>query len=177
MEGSTKNKLGKFLLMISLIVLKNFSDYPGSWWQAKVQHSLEILDVIGKGDALVGIGFKTQSKSLQRYLEGLSILSPQMMKWEELLKFKKIIVRGTPFQVSVWSELLKIPIGITATYTDIAQAIGSPKALRAVGSAVGANPVSILIPCHRILPKAGGIGNYYWGSALKKKLLDLECVN
>lgn len=81
---------------------------------------------------------------------------------------------GTPFQLSVWQALIKIPEGETATYSQIAGAVGSPKAARAVGTAIGANKLSILVPCHRVLPAAGGVGCYLWGSHLKQQLLNRE---
>lgn len=83
-------------------------------------------------------------------------------------------LHGTPFQISVWKALLDIPFGRTVKYRDIAAQIGNPKAVRAVGSAVGANPVSLLVPCHRVVPAAGGVGNYLWGKALKEHILSLE---
>ena len=70
---------------------------------------------------------------------------------------------GAPFQIKVWEALLQVPSGHVTTYSDIAAAIGRPKAVRAVGTAVGRNPVSFLIPCHRALQKAGGLGGYHWG--------------
>lgn len=85
-----------------------------------------------------------------------------------------IELRGTPFQMSVWNELKKIPYGTTVTYGDIAQRIGSPTAVRAVGTAISNNPCGIVIPCHRVVPASGGVGNYAWGKAKKKWLLALE---
>lgn len=83
-------------------------------------------------------------------------------------------VRGTVFQRRVWEELLKIPRGETRTYLQIAKAIGKPRAVRAVGSACGANPVALVIPCHRALRTDGGLGGYAWGVEKKQKLLALE---
>ena len=83
-------------------------------------------------------------------------------------------VRGTVFQQRVWSALRQIPRGETRTYKDIASAIGSPKAVRAVGSACGANPVALVIPCHRALRTDGGLGGYAWGLERKQKLLKIE---
>ena len=86
-------------------------------------------------------------------------------------------LHGTEFQIQVWKALLEIPFGETSTYSDIAKAINNPRALRAVGTAIGRNPVAILIPCHRVLRTDGGIGGYYWGIEKKKKLLEWEkCV-
>lgn len=81
---------------------------------------------------------------------------------------------GTLFQVSVWEALLKIPPRGVCTYQYIANQIGLPKAARAVGGAVGRNPISLLIPCHRVLPKSGGIGGYAWGAQRKQALIDYE---
>jgi AraC family transcriptional regulator of adaptative response/methylated-DNA-[protein]-cysteine methyltransferase len=83
-------------------------------------------------------------------------------------------VKGTPFQIQVWRALLAIPPGEIRTYRDLAQAVGRSEAARAVGQAVGKNPVAILIPCHRVIRKDGGIGGYAWGVEKKKALLALE---
>mmetsp|Transcript_22595 Transcript_22595/g.27210 ORF Transcript_22595/g.27210 Transcript_22595/m.27210 type:complete len:171 (-) Transcript_22595:303-815(-) len=80
-------------------------------------------------------------------------------------------IRGTEFQKSVWDALLQIPKGSTCSYGDIAKAIQKPAASRAVGSAVGENPISLLIPCHRVLQSTGALGNYGWGVEVKEMLL------
>ncbi len=81
---------------------------------------------------------------------------------------------GAPFQIKVWEALLRIPTGHVTTYSDIARAIGNPNAVRAVGTAVGRNPVSFLIPCHRALRKSGGLGGYHWGLPVKRAILAWE---
>ena len=83
---------------------------------------------------------------------------------------------GAPFQIKVWEALLRIPSGQVTTYSEIAQSIGSPKAVRAVGTAVGRNPVSWLIPCHRALRKSGALGGYHWGLPVKRALLAYEAA-
>jgi AraC family transcriptional regulator of adaptative response/methylated-DNA-[protein]-cysteine methyltransferase len=83
-------------------------------------------------------------------------------------------VIGTPFQRAVWDELCAIPTGVTRSYGDIARRIGRPDAPRATGAAVGANPVSILIPCHRALASDGSLHNYRYGLARKRMLLEIE---
>lgn len=92
------------------------------------------------------------------------------------VKDKKLhlIVKGTNFQIKVWEALLKIPFGNVITYQKIAEYIGLPKAYRAVGSAVGDNPVAYLIPCHRVIRKNGIIGEYRWGTSRKKAILGWE---
>ena len=85
-----------------------------------------------------------------------------------------IDVKGTAFQEAVWRELRRIPKGETRTYAELAAAVGKPKAVRAAGSANGANHVSVLIPCHRVLRTGGGLGGYAWGLDIKRKLLEKE---
>lgn len=83
-------------------------------------------------------------------------------------------VKGTPFQMRVWHALLKIPEGSLSTYGEIAAALGMPGASRAVGSAVGANRISLLIPCHRVIRTDGGLGGYRWGTERKRAILAAE---
>ncbi|MCL4105114.1 UNVERIFIED_CONTAM: hypothetical protein GTU68_018821 [Idotea baltica] len=83
---------------------------------------------------------------------------------------------GAPFQIKVWEALLQIPSGHVTTYSEIAQAIGSPRAVRAVGTAVGRNPISWLIPCHRALRKSGALGGYHWGLPVKRAMLAFEAA-
>ncbi len=83
-------------------------------------------------------------------------------------------LRGTPFQMAVWRQLLRIPYGKTKSYTDVARAVGKPNACRAVGNANGSNPVSIVVPCHRVIASGGGLGGYGGGLPMKQFLLDLE---
>ena len=108
-------------------------------------------------------------------LEAASMAVQIMGAWEEeLLADIPLDLEGTKFQLDVWRALLTIKRGQPKTYSDIAHNIGRPKAVRAVGSAVGENPVSLIIPCHRVVPKSGGIGNYGWGPKIKKYLLSME---
>jgi AraC family transcriptional regulator of adaptative response/methylated-DNA-[protein]-cysteine methyltransferase len=88
----------------------------------------------------------------------------------------KIHLRGTNFQIKVWEALINIPNGEVTTYEHIAARIGNPHALRAVGTAVGHNPIAYLIPCHRVIRKTGEFGNYRYGSARKKAILAKEFV-
>lgn len=87
---------------------------------------------------------------------------------------RKLHLIGAPFQIKVWEALLHVPAGYVTTYSDIARAVGSPKAVRAVGTAVGKNPVSWLIPCHRALRKSGELGGYHWGTPIKRAMLAYE---
>jgi AraC family transcriptional regulator, regulatory protein of adaptative response / methylated-DNA-[protein]-cysteine methyltransferase len=81
---------------------------------------------------------------------------------------------GTPFQQRVWAQLRAIPKGETRSYAEIAAAIGQPRATRAVGGANGANPVAVLVPCHRVIAADGSLGGYAWGEAIKRELLRRE---
>jgi AraC family transcriptional regulator, regulatory protein of adaptative response / methylated-DNA-[protein]-cysteine methyltransferase len=85
-------------------------------------------------------------------------------------------LHGTDFQKSVWKALLKIRKGKRCAYDDVANGIGMPRAARAVGGAVGSNPVSLIVPCHRVVQKSGAIGNYGWGVELKEKILAREAA-
>jgi AraC family transcriptional regulator of adaptative response/methylated-DNA-[protein]-cysteine methyltransferase len=86
----------------------------------------------------------------------------------------KLKYYGTDFQKDVWTALQEIPAGETTTYAQIAQKIGRPKAVRAVGTAIGANPIAFLIPCHRVIRTDGGLGGFRWGLDRKKKILEWE---
>lgn len=85
-----------------------------------------------------------------------------------------VFVKGTNFQVKVWEALLRIPGGHVTTYQDIARSIQNPKAIQAVGSAVGSNHIAYLIPCHRVIRKDGILGEYRWSSARKKSIIGWE---
>jgi AraC family transcriptional regulator of adaptative response/methylated-DNA-[protein]-cysteine methyltransferase len=86
-------------------------------------------------------------------------------------------VRGTNFQIKVWEALLHVPPGSAVSYGELAVRIGKPAAARAVGSAVGRNPVSLVIPCHRVIRETGALGGYRWGETRKRLLLGWESAN
>jgi AraC family transcriptional regulator of adaptative response/methylated-DNA-[protein]-cysteine methyltransferase len=87
-----------------------------------------------------------------------------------------LVLHGTNFQIKVWEALLKIPIGSVIPYEDLAAEVCGAQAARAVGGAVGKNPIAFLIPCHRVIRKAGGIGGYHWGTTRKKAILAWEAA-
>ncbi|MCO5160869.1 MAG: bifunctional helix-turn-helix domain-containing protein/methylated-DNA--[protein]-cysteine S-methyltransferase [Mesorhizobium sp.] len=99
------------------------------------------------------------------------IFDPARWRRDEPLR---VVLIGTDFQVRVWEALLKIPMGRACTYSSIAERIGSPSASRAVGAAVGANPVSFVVPCHRALGKSGALTGYHWGLTRKRAILGWE---
>ena len=86
----------------------------------------------------------------------------------------RVVLIGTDFEVRVWETLLRIPMGRAVSYSDIAARIGTPKAARAVGAAVGKNPISFVVPCHRVLGKSGAITGYHWGLTRKRAMLGWE---
>lgn len=88
----------------------------------------------------------------------------------------KLHLKGSGFQIKVWETLLKIPSGNLSTYGSIAQAIGNPNASRAVGTAIGDNPVAYLIPCHRVIQSSGNFGQYHWGSTRKAAMIGWEAA-
>ena len=95
--------------------------------------------------------------------------------WSRLNEIK-LHLRGTDFQLKVWESLIKIPLGELSTYGSIADSIKKPKASRAVGSAIGANPVAFIIPCHRVIQSTGNIGQYHWGSDRKTAMIGWEAA-
>ena len=138
-----------------------------------IGHGMMVCDDDG---ALVFMGYEPQEDTKRmKPLDRAKAYFPKANFMEAaLLVPNRIRVHGTDFQCRVWEALLGVGQGKTITYGQLARRVDKPKAVRAVGTAVGANPVSPLIPCHRIVPAAGGIGNYGWGSDVKSKLLKAE---
>jgi AraC family transcriptional regulator of adaptative response/methylated-DNA-[protein]-cysteine methyltransferase len=95
--------------------------------------------------------------------------------WNDLGEIK-LHLKGTPFQIKVWEALLKIPSGELTTYGELAKRLARPKAARAVGSAIGDNPVAYLIPCHRVIQSTGNFGQYHWGSDRKVAMIGWEAA-
>jgi AraC family transcriptional regulator of adaptative response/methylated-DNA-[protein]-cysteine methyltransferase len=104
--------------------------------------------------------------------EALAIFSHDWSRPREI----KLHLKGTPFQIKVWETLLKVPMGGLISYADIAEGIHNPTAVRAVGSAVGANPVAFLIPCHRVIRSDGQTGQYHWGPTRKQAIIGWEAA-
>lgn len=132
---------------------------------------------------LLGVWFEmhtTQPKDLGLYCQNDPILSMTIRQLKEYFSGERkqfdipIAAVGTDFQLAVWSVLKNIPYGSLWSYQDVANAIGNPKAVRAVGSANGKNPISIIVPCHRVIGKGGQLTGYAGGVENKAKLLDIE---
>jgi AraC family transcriptional regulator of adaptative response/methylated-DNA-[protein]-cysteine methyltransferase len=123
----------------------------------------------------------TMSDMISRWPKADFVEDPMSMRDEVRAAFDqkgeaRLHMIGAPFQIKVWEALITIPTGHVTTYSEIAGAVGHPKAARAVGSAVGRNPVSWLIPCHRALRKSGELGGYHWGLPVKRALLAWEAA-
>ncbi len=104
--------------------------------------------------------------------KALSIFSRDWNKPAEI----KLHLKGTDFQIKVWETLLKVPMGELTTYSGLAGKLQQPQAARAVGSAVGSNPVAFLIPCHRVIKSDGQIGEYHWGNTRKNAMIGWEAT-
>lgn len=131
-----------------------------------------------KGDGFTRMTeFFPNSELVRDDTQTSEIVSKIIQAWDQdTLSDIQLDLRGTEFQRDVWQALLNIPKGQVISYGDVANDIGRPKASRAVGSAVGENPVSLIVPCHRVVQSSGGLGNYGWGVQLKEKILHLEGV-
>jgi AraC family transcriptional regulator of adaptative response/methylated-DNA-[protein]-cysteine methyltransferase len=131
-----------------------------------------------KGDGLTRMKeYFSESSFVEDKASTFETLNDVFKAWEsDDLNSISLDLQGTDFQLSVWKALLNIPKGQTLSYGDVANDIGKPKASRAVGTAVGDNPVSLIIPCHRVIQKSGGLGNYGWGLDLKSRLLEIEAA-
>lgn len=146
--------------------------------------------VMGTERGICGLGFAAElgedaamQDLIRRWPDATFVEDPQKLRPWVLTAFgaenaepdkAPLFLIGAPFQLKVWEALLSIPSGHVTTYGEIAQQIGNPRAVRAVGTAIGRNPVSWLIPCHRALRKSGGLGGYHWGVPMKRAMLAYE---
>lgn len=135
------------------------SGLAGAWFEGQKHHPGELTAPMRPDDALLSLA----AAQLRRYFAG------------EAAAFDlPLDLHGTPFQRSVWQALLRIPPGRTCSYGELAQAVGAPRAVRAVGAAVGRNPASLVVPCHRVLGRDGALTGYAGGVQRKQALLALE---
>jgi AraC family transcriptional regulator of adaptative response/methylated-DNA-[protein]-cysteine methyltransferase len=119
-----------------------------------------------------------QARMIEDYKATASLIAPIFdLRYNNHGKALNVHLRGTNFQLKVWEALLQVPVGAVTTYEGIASRIGKPSAMRAVGTAVGHNPIAVLIPCHRVIRKVGEFGNYRYGTLRKKALLAREFVS
>ena len=137
---------------------------------------VEVSDGAYKGDGFVRMkAFFPGAEFIEDPDSVGSLYHKVMQYWQEgREKEFPLDLVGTEFQCVVWKALLNIQKGEAQSYSDVARSINNPKAIRAVGTAVGQNPISLIIPCHRVVPQSGGIGNYGWGVHIKETLLRAE---
>lgn len=137
----------------------------------------------GRSDALAAVRRRFPDACLTENLSGLNALAIRyisagvgLFEGNEGMagECPPLDLRGTSFQLEVWRRLLEIPRGETRTYAQIARLAGNPTAVRAVANAIAANPVAVIVPCHRVVRSDGTPGGYRWGSWLKTRLLDFE---
>lgn len=136
------------------------------------------IEITGTEDRIVSLNFVetggTAGKPLPACLKQAVAQIDEYFKGRRKKFSLQLFLQGTPFQQAVWRQLKRIPFGKTASYGDIARAIGNPRACRAVGTANGANPIAIIIPCHRIIGSNGTLTGYGGGLWRKQWLLEHE---
>ena len=156
---------------------------PEPAWDTVVDTPFGALRIAGTGQGLTQVGFAEGEQLSRREpvrQQDSGLLTEAREQLREYFEGRRqrfslpVAPAGTPFQQQVWQELQKIPWGTTTTYGEIARRIGQPKAVRAVGSANGRNPVAIVIPCHRVIGSDGSLTGYAGGLGTKRFLLQLE---
>lgn len=171
--------------IVSLVPLnrKEVKDTVISYFFYETGYGQAIIASTSKGVCYVGFGEKEpvledlkkrySGAAFREQKAGLHKLALDFMENEKVPELP-LHIAGTDFQLSVWKALLQIPVGKLSSYKAIAVAVNHPKAVRAVGSAIGDNPVSCIIPCHRVIRSNGGLGGYFWGVELKRKMIEKE---
>jgi methylated-DNA-[protein]-cysteine S-methyltransferase len=141
------------------------------------------LLVVFSGDELAGLYFDGHARTPDRSGRRGGPATPMRSVTDQLGEYfggartrfdVPLRFEGTPFQMAVWSALVEIPFGQTSTYSQLAERLGRPRAARAVGAANGQNPISIVVPCHRLIGASGDLTGYGWGLDRKQRLLELE---
>jgi methylated-DNA-[protein]-cysteine S-methyltransferase len=127
---------------------------------------------------LAGISFSKPSKIFLIHKEGMTLARKELIEYFEKagqeFACETVFIEGTEFEKKVWNTLRKIPYGETRTYKWLAEEIGNPHAFRAVGNALGKNPIPIIFPCHRVIETDGSLGGYSPGTDIKRRLLEIE---
>ena len=146
-------------------------------YHANIETPIGNLVVASDGRNIISCNFEEKVEESEVLPDILKQALIQLKQYFDGIRVKfdlKVSTNGTEFQKRVWKELLKIPFGQTISYRELASRIGDEKAVRAVGSANGQNPISIIIPCHRVIGSDGNLVGYGWGIEKKKWLLDFE---
>ena len=161
------------------------------WGAAPSPFGIAVLTLTAYG--LAGIGFADAGMSIEQAFEDLANRWPNARysrndaavapvairvfdpaRWDPSRPVRVVLI-GTDFEVKVWETLLAIPVGKATTYSEVARRIGRPSASRAVGAAVGKNPISFVVPCHRVVGSNGALTGYHWGLPRKRAILGWEC--
>jgi O-6-methylguanine DNA methyltransferase len=161
------------------VVYDQFESQVGTIWVASTQHGVCKIS-LGADQSGAFLSWLSRHIGVDRPREEPQLMTETVSQLREYFSGSRrqfdlpLDVRGTVFQRAVWSQVVRIPYGATATYGDIAQLVGKPKASRAVGAAVGANPLPIIVPCHRVIGAGGLLTGFGAGLVVKEALLRLE---
>lgn len=159
-----------------------FGFHPSSFGEAilvATERGLAGLGFVDDGDRAAALADMKRRWPKAAYVDDFAATAPLARRIFEPLEWRadqplRVVLIGTDFEVRVWETLLKIPLGRATTYSDIATRLGKPTACRAVGAAVGKNPVSFVVPCHRVLGRSGALTGYHWGLTRKQAILGWE---
>lgn len=165
--------------MVGEVVYARLDAQIGPVWVASTEVGLCRIS-LGSGQSGAFLSWLSRQAGLDEPQEEPNVLTAAVSQLREYFSGSRegfsvpLDVEGTDFQRAVWSQVMRIPYGATATYGDIAQLVGKPRASRAVGRAVGANPLPIVIPCHRVVGAGGSLTGFGSGLDIKETLLQLE---
>jgi len=163
-------------------MMLRYGFHPSPFGMAVVitsERGLAGLAFADEGEEMPALADMQRRWPLATYIESFAETSPFAKRIFDSTQWRadqplRVVLIGTDFEVRVWETLLKIPMGRASTYSDVASKINSPKASRAVGAAVGRNPISFVVPCHRVLGKSGALTGYHWGITRKRAMLGWE---
>lgn len=161
-----------------------FGFHPSPFGEAIVvatERGLAGLGFVDGGDRAAALADMTRRWPKAEYVEDGDATAPLAQRIFDPLAWQhdqplRVVLIGTDFEVRVWRTLLRIPLGRATTYSEIASRIGKPSASRAVGAAVGKNPISFVVPCHRVLGRSGALTGYHWGLTRKQAILGWEAA-
>lgn len=162
---------------------KEIKDMSINYFFYETDYGLALVASTSRGICYLGFGDKeSMITAMKKEYPHANFTEKEDEFHQQALKFIRneevselpLHISGTDFQLRVWQELVQIPLGKLSSYQAVANAINNPKAVRAVGSAIGDNPVSYIIPCHRVIRTDGGLGGYFWGLDIKKRMLEKE---
>jgi AraC family transcriptional regulator of adaptative response/methylated-DNA-[protein]-cysteine methyltransferase len=159
-----------------------FGFHPSPFGEAilvATERGLAGLGFVDGGDRAAALADMKARWPKAEYVEDPAVTAPLARRIFDPLHWTgeqplRVVLIGTDFEVRVWETLLRIPLGRATTYSDIARKLGRPSAARAVGAAVGKNPISFVVPCHRVLGRSGALTGYHWGLTRKQAILGWE---